>query len=72
MALFRAYVDNGRFPHERSCEELEASSFRKLKSELQAKGFAWPELELPRSLLPGHYFTAEKDGTRLEIYKVRA
>ncbi len=72
MAIFRAYIDKGRFPHERQCREMEAISFKKLKAALMADGFAWPELTLPRRLEPGHYFTATNCDVTLEIYKVRA
>ena len=48
---------------------LEAMRIDAINRKILASGKAWPGLELPRNILPGHYFTASHNGVSITIHK---
>ena len=75
MTMYRAYLDFGKHPLSRDHVEIELPTLRGVtfaaRAKITAQGVQWAELELPRKLKLGHYFSARCADAGIEIYKVR-
>ena len=72
MTLYRAYIDPQPTIPGKPGPILEAKSLRGLRAQWEALAIDWPDLEWPRRIVQGSYFSARDAKCGLEIYRVRA
>ena len=68
MAKYAAFVQDTKYQLGYA-KWLEAKRIDAINRAILATGKAWPSLELPKRIKPGHYFKARFDGMEISIWK---
>jgi len=68
VAKYIAHIQDGAYPMKQG-QWIEGKRIDAINRAILKTGKAWNKLELPRAIKPGHYFSAEFNGTQIRIYK---
>jgi len=68
MATYSAIVEDTKWPLG-YIKFIDGKRIDAINRAILKTGKAWPDLKLPRKILPGRYFSASFDGLSIRIYK---